>query len=141
VPPIDIDGAIKMQRGKIVVVDIWATWCVPCKKEFPHLVELHQKRAKDGVVCMSVAWDSADDRDKALEFLQQRGATFPNFLLNKDDKDGTQKWLDAYDIGPIPVVLVFGRDGKLAKKFDREDPDHPFTYADVNKLVEELLKK
>ena len=75
------------------------------------------------------------------QFLQQRGATFPNFLLNKDDKDGTQKWLDAYDIGPIPVVLVFGRDGKLAKKFDREDPDHPFTYADVNKLVEELNKK
>lgn len=136
----EIEAAIKQHQGKIVVVDIWATWCVPCKKEFPNLVKLHQARAADGVQAISVAWDTADDRGKALGFLTEQKATFPNFLLDRDEDD-TKKWMDSKNVKSIPVVLVYDRDGKLAKKFDLDNPDDQFTYEQVNKLVDQLLKK
>jgi thiol-disulfide isomerase/thioredoxin len=126
---------IKTQRGKIVVVDTWATWCVPCKKEFPGLVKLHERHAKDGVVCMSVTVDKVKNQPEAKAFLEQVNARFPNYLTE------STPWADKWEIKAIPVVLVFGRDGKLARKFDNDDPAHQFTYADVEKKVEELLQQ
>jgi thiol-disulfide isomerase/thioredoxin len=127
---------IEAQRGSIVVVDTWATWCGPCVQEFPELVEIHRKYAKDGVVCMSASLDQVKDQGKALSFLKAKGASFPNFLIEND-----QSWLDKWNIKGIPIVLVFGRDGKLIRKFDHDDPDNQFEYADVDKLVQELLRK
>lgn len=123
------------QRGKIVVVDTWATWCVPCREEFPQLVALHRKHAAQGVVCMSVSVDEPDAQSAALDFLTQQQAEFANYRI--DDKSAS--WWDKWEIRAIPVVLVFRPDGTLAKKFDLDDPDHQFTYADVEKLVDELL--
>jgi thiol-disulfide isomerase/thioredoxin len=126
--------ALKAQRGKLVVLDVWATWCGPCKKEFPHLVELHQRYAKDGVVCVSVSLDEPKQRDTALTFLKSQKAAFPNYLLD----EGDAAW-DKLDVKSIPAVFVYDREGKLARKFTGDDPDNQFTYADVEKFVQDLL--
>jgi len=126
--------ALKAQRGKVVVLDVWASWCGPCKKEFPHLVELHQRYAKDGVVCMSVSLDEPKQHDTALTFLKSQKATFPNYLLD----EGEAGW-DKLDLKGIPVVFVYGREGKLARKFTNDDPDNQFTYADVEKFVQDMI--
>jgi thiol-disulfide isomerase/thioredoxin len=130
-------GAIEAQRGNVVVVDFWATWCRPCKKEFPNLVELHHKHRADGVVCMSVSVNEEDEKDAALNFLLDHHATFPNFLL---DEEATV-WQEQWNMKGVPAVFVYDRDGKLAQKFDKDDPDNQFTYADVNRLVILLLAK
>jgi thiol-disulfide isomerase/thioredoxin len=133
--PLDrLVAQIEGQRGKIVVVDTWATWCVPCKKEFPSLVRLHEKHAKDGVVCMSVSVDKVTKQPEAKEFLQLVGAHFVNYLTE------LTPWFDKWSIKAIPAVLVFDREGKLARKFDYDPPANQFTYADVEKKVEELLR-
>jgi thiol-disulfide isomerase/thioredoxin len=131
--------ALKAQKGKIVVVDVWGTFCIPCMKEFPHLVELHQEHAKDGVVCMSVSVDdpTPEKKAKALEFLTKKGATFQNFLLDED----SEVWQKNWKVNGVPIVFVFNRDGSQAMMFNSEDPDKPFTYKDVKAKVEELLKK
>jgi hypothetical protein len=72
--------------------------------------------------------------------LTEKGAHFANFRMELND-DPTEKFKDLYKIKAIPVALVFGRDGKLERKFDVDDPDHQFTYDDVKKLVGEMLKK
>lgn len=134
-----LDEALKRigsQPGKIVVVDSWATWCRPCVQEFPELVEIHRRFHGAGVVCMSASLDQPEDKDKALRFLKEQEAAFPNFLLADQ-----QSWLDKWNIKGIPIVLVFGRDGKLLRKFDRDDPDNQFVYADVAKYVAELTSK
>jgi thiol-disulfide isomerase/thioredoxin len=131
------DAALATHRGKIVVVDTWATWCTPCKEEFHRLVDLHRKHAQDGVVCMSVSVDAPDDRGDVLRFLEEQKAEFANFLIQDKDENA---WWDKWNIKGISIVLVFGRDGKLVRKFDNDDPDNQFTYADVEKLVAELLK-
>lgn len=131
------DKELASHRGKIVVVDTWATWCGPCVEEFPHLVSLHGKHHRDGVACMSVSVDELEKRDEALKFLQKREAAFSNYIID----DVGEAWWDKWEIKAIPIVLVFDREGKLVRKFDKDDPDNQFSYEDVEKLVAELLQK
>jgi thiol-disulfide isomerase/thioredoxin len=135
VPFADVEAAVNALKGKVVVIDFWATWCLPCKKEFPGLVELHRKHAENGVACVSVSIDEVEEKDSALKFLKDKNATFANFLVVEDDSKWKKKWA----IGGIPVVLVYGQDGKLAKRFDNSNPDSQFTYSDVTRFVEGLV--
>src|SRR5712671_2316412 len=64
-------GVINSFKGKIVAVDVWATWCGPCKENFPHHVEMHKKYAKDGVQCISAAVNKVAVKDEALAFLKE----------------------------------------------------------------------
>jgi hypothetical protein len=105
--------------------------------EFPHLVQMHERYAQQGMVFISVSVDEPKDAGKALDFLQKQKAVFVNFLL---DEDG-QFWQDKWNIkGPL-AVFVFDRQGKRARKFDNDDPDNQYTYADVEQLVKTLLNR
>src|SRR5262245_48503468 len=128
--------AIQSHPGRVVVVDFWGEFCLPCKEEFPKLVDLHLRYAKQGVVCMSASVDEVENKEAALKFLEAKKATFANYLIDDDAKI----WQDHWDfIGP-PAVFVFDQTGKLAGRFDHNDPDKKYTYADVEKLVRKLLK-
>jgi thiol-disulfide isomerase/thioredoxin len=129
-------SAIKSLAGKVIVVDVWADFCIPCKKEFPNLVQLHRRYAKDGLSCISVSVDEPQRKDAALKFLRAQHATFANYLLDEEPTVWQEKW----DLKGVPAVFVFDRQGKLARKFDDDDPDHQFTYADVEKLAQKLLQ-
>lgn len=134
----ELEAAIQSHKGSIVVVDFWATWCKPCKEEFPHLIELHEKYGSKGVVCMSAALEEEEaDAPKALKFLREKNAQIPNYLINEDPDARADFW----KIKSIPVVIVYGRDGKKVKQFNGDDPDNQFSYADVNKLVEKLVSE
>jgi hypothetical protein len=98
---------------------------------------MHNKYAADGLVCMSVSIDDLDAKDRALAFLKAKKATFANYLL--DEK--AEVWQNTWDLTAPPAVLVYGRDGKRARKFDSEDPNHPFDYSDVEPLVRKLLNE
>jgi thiol-disulfide isomerase/thioredoxin len=130
-------NAIRSHKGKVVVMDIWADWCVPCKLEFPGLVKLHEKYSKEGVVCVSLSLDKEDRHAAALAFLKKQRATFSNYRLDEED----EVWQEQFDLNGPPAVLVFDRGGKLARKFDHNDPDVNFDYSDVEKLVKDLLAK
>jgi thiol-disulfide isomerase/thioredoxin len=138
---------VAAHKGKIVVLDAWSTSCQPCMKEFPNLVKLHEKYGKRGLVCMSLSCDYQGIknkppefyRERVVKFLEKQGAGFQNLLANVPAEDLYEKM----ELASIPAVFVYGRDGKLVKRFDNEDAktdDDNFTYADVTKLVEELLK-
>jgi hypothetical protein len=93
---------------------------------------MHQRYAKDGLVCLSVTVDELEAKDKALAFLKKQDATFGNYLIDEP----AEVWQPKLDVAAPPSVLVFGRDGQRIKKFGEEE----FTYADVEKVVEPLLK-
>src|SRR5215207_11502461 len=59
----DLGHLVRAHKGKVVVVDFWADYCAPCKKAFPHLVQLHQKHARDGLVVISVNLDDPANAD------------------------------------------------------------------------------
>lgn len=95
---------------------------------------MHQKYAKNGLVCMSVSLDEQADHDKALQFLRKQKATFANFRLAEE----TSVWQEKFDMLGPPVVLVFDRAG-VCTKFDFTDPDKPTDYDDVEKAVRQLV--
>ncbi len=112
-----LDAAVKEHKGKVVLIDFWATWCPPCVKYFPDFVEMHKKYADRGLVCMSVNleknpnWKRGEYSEaKVKAFLEKNGATFPNFVsTDKDDDQITERF------GPIPGIphkALFAKDGK-----------------------------
>ena len=83
----ETEELIASHKGKVVVVDIWSTWCGPCVQEFPGLVKLHQQHGGE-VVCISLnlnysgAKDETpeDSREEVLKFLNKQKADVPNIL-------------------------------------------------------------
>lgn len=134
----DWDAILAEHLGKIVVVDTWATWCAPCVEEFPKLVALHEDYSDQEVACVSVSADGAGAHDAAAKFLEGQQATFTNYRLA--DSAEQEAWWEKWDLKSIPAVLVFDREGKLARKFDMDDPDNQFTYDEVEALVAELVE-
>jgi thiol-disulfide isomerase/thioredoxin len=130
-----LTSAVRKQRGKVVVVDFWADFCLPCKREFPKLVELDRKYRDRGLVTISVALDEFNPavRERVRLFLERNRATFINYLL--DERTGF--WQDKLKIDGPPLVFVFNRRGDLAKKFVDDEVNH----AAIDQLVLRLLNE
>jgi thiol-disulfide isomerase/thioredoxin len=136
----ELAEAVRAQKGKVLVIDVWADFCVPCKREFPNLVRLHKKYAEQGLVCFSVTVDPPSDqaKERCEKFLEKQQATFTNFFMDEP----SAVWQNRWDLPGPPCVFVFDRQGKRAGKFF-QDPtaEKGFTYEDVEKLVRELLDR
>lgn len=137
---------ISSHQGKIVVVDFWATSCLPCRREFPHLVAL-QKAYPERIACVSVSLDYSGRKSRppetyrkpVLEFLNQQQATIDN-VLSIDDPDELEQRLE---LAPIPLVWVYDREGRRVRTFDNGDLEgEEFTYKkDVVPFVQSLLSE
>jgi len=123
---------------KYTLVDAWSTTCGPCKENFPHLVEMHRKYAKQGLAVISLSLDDPSDKGAVVEaerFLRDKKAAFTNVLLDENFGDGFEK----LNINAIPAVFVYGTDGKEVKRFTMDDPNNQFTYQEVEKAIIALL--
>jgi thiol-disulfide isomerase/thioredoxin len=130
VPEKDLDKLIAKNKGKVVFVDYWATFCGPCKKSFPHTVELSKKHKAEGLAVISISMDLLEDQERALEFLKKQGAAFDN-LISKYDGGGSDA-NDAFGIGPLPHLRLYDRAGKLRYKWEGKAED-------LDAKVKELL--
>jgi thiol-disulfide isomerase/thioredoxin len=135
---------VSKSKGKVVVVDLWATYCPPCMAEFPNLVQL-QKRHPDEVTCISVSadYEGLEDRsvesyrDRVMKFLQKQQAVCTNVLLSTDTETLFREKIQQQS---LPTVFVYDQQGRLAGQFP--DPQHAeeFTYrGQILPLVEKLL--
>ena len=96
-------------RGKVVVLNAWASWCEPCKQETPALVKSAARFSSDDVAFIGL--DAFDSKDKALEFENQYGMTYPSLF----DPEG--KLLGSVPGIPpkaVPSTLILDRDGRIA---------------------------
>lgn len=107
-------------RGKVLLIDFWATWCAPCREEMPLLVALEKKYRAKGLRLVTVSADEEDDRAAALKFLQQHGVGGPAYLKKVADDDRFITSVDKTWSGVLPALFLFDRQGKLVRRFDGE---------------------
>jgi len=106
----DVEGkdvSLQSFKGKVILLDFWATWCGPCKVEIPHFIEFQQKYGAKGLQVVGVSVD--DPVDKLAPYVKEMGMNYP--VLQGLGHDAVQ---DAY--GPIlgiPVSVMISRDGKI----------------------------
>ena len=96
---------LKDLKGKVVLINFWATWCPPCLKEIPDLQALYQRFQNQGFVVLAI---SDEDVDKVKPFVARHGMSYPVFV------DPSRKVIDQFSIDGIPKSFVYDRSGKLA---------------------------
>ena len=139
----DVDAALAARKGKVVVIDFWATWCAPCVKKFPRLVVWDKKYRDKGLAVVSVSTDKAGPkgtykREKVLDFLKEQNATFANFILS-EPKEDEEKFNKRFDMeGGVPYLAVIGKNGK--KVWDSES-EKKLTDKELDDLIESELAK
>lgn len=108
----DLSGqaeSLNPYRGKIIVLNFWATWCEPCQEEMPMLVNEEAKYRDRGVVVIGVSLDKPGDENKIRAFLAKYHVTFPVWA------GGTADDLDRWKLGPgVPATAFIDPDGKIA---------------------------
>jgi peroxiredoxin len=95
---------LKELRGKVVLVNFWATWCPPCRKEMPDLEALSHQFETQGLLILAISDETVD---KVKPFVEQRKVTYPILL------DPGRKVNELFQIEGIPKSFLYGRDGKL----------------------------
>lgn len=117
-----IKAQIAANKGKGVLVNFWATWCLPCQQEFPHLVKLQRQYAKQGLVVIFVSADEeADIKTKVQPFLRQNGGT-GSWII----KDNLSEFIEQYepeleDAFDLPRNYLYNREGKQVEIFGEVD--------------------
>ena len=141
IAPSELAGIVASHHGKVVLVDFWALWCVPCRQQFPHTVELARKHGPSGAVVISMGLDDPSDKDKAIAFLKEKGATFANYL---SEAGGSAESFTTLGLkgGSIPQYHLYDRSGKMRHEF-HVDPAAAaqFTHEDIETSLTELLKE
>jgi len=121
-------GTLESLRGKVVVVNFWATWCPYCRKEMPAIQSFYRDYQAKGVEVLALSLD--DDPAKAAQYLREGGYQFPAVMANAD-------WQRA--LGPInqvPMTMVIDRNGHLRNKVHGQ-----VYYGRLEDLVTPLLAR
>lgn len=103
-------------KGKVLVVDFWATWCAPCRAEIPGYVELQKQYGKDGLVIVGISLDQGDSGPKLVKaFVEKFGVNYP-VVMGDDDIQQVFGGMDA-----IPTTFLIDRNGVMrARKLGAE---------------------
>ena len=108
----DVLQAVRAPGAQATLVNVWATWCIPCREEMPDLLRLRRAYADRGLRVVLVSGDFASDADQATAFLGELGVDFPTYIKTGSDME----FIDALDpqwSGALPVTLIYDSAGTL----------------------------
>ena len=110
----DLQGreiALAAQRGRVVFVNFWATWCPPCREEAPSLQRLYDQVGSENFEILAVSIDAPSARDEVAEFGREFGLTFPILL---DPQKGAHR---AFGVTGVPETYMIDPQGRVVERF------------------------
>ena len=125
-------------RGKILVVDMWATWCSSCIERFPHMVEMSNKYQTYDVAFISLLLEDPEESkaiEKAKRFLIKQKADFAHYFMN----DNLMQSFEQLDLLGIPAVIIYDQTGQQTHKLTGDNPNKQFTEQDIYDAVNGLI--
>ena len=139
---------VRANKGKVILLDFWATTCIPCKQSFPYTVEMHKQFADKGLVVISVSTDPLrdifndpdfkDPRPKIEAFLRDKKATFTNVVLD----ESADLLKEKMRLTAVPCLYVFNREGQwtqfIGDDLKVDDKKRPYQ---VEEYVKQLLSQ
>lgn len=129
----------KKFRGKVLVADLWASWCISCIERFPAMVELSHRYQKQAVQFISLNLDDPGDSAAikwSNDFIKKMRADFPHYHLNEN----IMYSFEQLDLLGIPVVLIFDQKGKERFRLTGDNPNKQFGEDDVENAIKALIQ-
>jgi len=103
-------ASLSQWKGKVLVVNFWATWCAPCRKEIPDFIRLQESLGSRGVQFVGIAVDEAD---KVAAFVREVGLNYPTLVGELDAVEIARAM--GNELGALPYTVVFDRDGNVVQ--------------------------
>jgi thiol-disulfide isomerase/thioredoxin len=140
---LDYENLLVDLEGKVVLVDCWATWCLPCVEQLPHTVALDRKYRDAGLAVVTLSLDAPANSDEVRKVLLRNGAGGLANLTNLISQYGPgSASVDAFEVpgGALPCYKLYDRKGELRRTFALDPAaKKQFTPADVEQAVKKLL--
>ena len=104
----ELKSVLESNKGKVVILDLWATWCPPCRKEIPGFINLYNKYKAKNVEILGIAFDE-NGSEVVPPFIKKMGINYPVYIEGGDIAQ-------AYDLQAYPTTIIYGKDGNVASK-------------------------
>lgn len=109
----DFEQLLKQQTGKVVLINLWATWCKPCVKEMPTLEKLHQNYKNKDLKVIALSLDEINQIDTlVLPFWQEMNLSMDNYVIGGTDRGAVVNSFDPLWMGVVPTTYIFDKTGK-----------------------------
>lgn len=124
-----VEQSLSSLKGRIVILNFWATYCIPCRKEMPDLAAIQNEYAALGVQVVGASADEMEDRAKVLQFIKETKINFPVWM------GATTTDMIRFGLGSaLPGTVIIGKDGRVAKVISGV-----VNQADLKKQIEVML--
>lgn len=137
VQAIDAAGVRKLVQNdspNLRLINVWATWCIPCVEELPELVTINRMYRKRKFELITISLDGPQARDAVLKRLQEKHVSATNYVFQSDDRDAFAEALDKQWPGPVPYTILVAPGGKIL--YRKHDSIHPLELKQA--IVEHL---
>jgi len=98
-------------RGKVVILDFWATWCPPCRKGIPDLIDIKKRYGSKGVEIVGISVDT-DTKDEVIPFMKEKGINYPVVYGNQT------VYMQYGGIRAIPTSFIIDKEGKIVASYE-----------------------